>query len=153
MTAETNLPDEPPTFTDNHSKVEMIVKTDYDALRTAAEQIIAQRDAKIDRLRDALRYQTELDEAETAMRVAAEQKVAELEAALEIADRRMLKAEAKEAELEAALGQASFCLRELLPDDADAKMTVKIIRKALAADSNLADPVIQEAIRSLKEKK
>lgn len=33
----------------------------------------------------------------------------------------------------AALSQASFCLRELLPNDTDAKMTVKMIKDAQAA--------------------
>lgn len=35
--------------------------------------------------------------------------------------------------LRAACGQASFCLRELLPNDADAQMTVRTIDAALGA--------------------
>lgn len=35
-----------------------------------------------------------------------------------------------------ALNQASFCLRELLPDDYDAKFTVGIINSALALVPN-----------------
>jgi len=46
----------------------------------------------------------------------------------------------------AALGQASFCLRELLPDDPDAKLTVSMIEAALAAQ-NLPAPA---AIRLTK---
>lgn len=39
------------------------------------------------------------------------------------------------AKMSAALSQASFCIRELLPDDPDAKMTVGIINEALSGGS------------------
>lgn len=50
-------------------------------------------------------------------------------AAAEEADR------ARIAKMRAALSQASFCIRELLPDDPDAKMTVGIINEALSGAS------------------
>lgn len=35
--------------------------------------------------------------------------------------------------MESALNQASFCLRELLPNDSDAQMTVRLISQALGS--------------------
>lgn len=40
-------------------------------------------------------------------------------------------AERRITDMAGALGQASFCLRELLPNDEDAQMTVRIIDRAL----------------------
>jgi hypothetical protein len=46
-------------------------------------------------------------------------------------------AEARAAAAEKALKQASFCLRELLPDNPDAQLTVRMIDAALAKEARL----------------
>lgn len=45
--------------------------------------------------------------------------------------------DAEIARLRAAVSQASFCLRTLLPDDADAQMTVRMLDDALKPNAKL----------------
>jgi hypothetical protein len=68
-----------------------------------------------------------LDLAKTAIQARAE--IAVAEAQTDAAELTRLRAET--AKLRAAAGQASFCLRTLCPDDADAQMTVRMLHEAL----------------------
>jgi hypothetical protein len=80
----------------------------------------------------------------------AEQKLADLEAALEIADRRMLKAEAKEAELEAALSTARA---DALEEAAKVCEEVRGPLHYTYTQAEYACDQCADEIRSLKEKK